>query len=308
MHYIASYTLAVLSRRKRRFFLTALAIALGISLVVQTQILNDTFERNYLEVAVESIGNTDILVYSLIDTYFEQEVYDKLAEGLDSEFQGIFPQISLFTTVFYEAKGQFEQNVLLQTIGPDFDADYWGSVVSQKTGETLDITSLEASEACITPALADSLGVNVGDVISINLIKDDGTPITPLVTIEDIVDYKGYGKVGLRDDFRRLFMSHEAAQSLIQVNLSSPMTQIVFGINNHEKEVFLGWKRTNQAKAQIDRLLEEEFPDESFIVFPQRQVMRDAYKEGITDFTNLLGMFGVVVIVSGLLLITNIQL
>jgi putative ABC transport system permease protein len=308
MHYIASYTLAVLSRRKRRFFLTALAIALGISLVVQTQILNDTFERNYLEVAVESIGNTDILVYSLTDTYFEQDVYDKLFEGLASEFQGIFPQISLFTTVFYEAKGQFEQNVLLQTIGPDFNAAYWGSVVSQQTGETLDITSLEASEACITPALADSLGVNIGDSISINLIKDDGTPLTPLVTIKEIVDYKGYGKVGLRDDFRRLFMSHKAVQSLIQVNLPSPMTQIVFGINNHENEVFLGWERTNQAKAQIEHLLEQQFPDESFIVFPQRQVMRDAYKEGITDFTNLLGMFGVVVIVSGLLLITNIQL
>lgn len=308
MNYIASYTLAALGRRKRRFFLTALAIALGISLVVQTQILNNTFERNYVEVAVESMGNTDVLVYSLTDTYFEQEVYDKLAEELDAEFQGIFPQIWLFTTVFYESKGQFEQNVLLQTNGPDFDTDYWGSIISQKTGENLDITSLEANEACISPALADSLGANIGDSITINLIKDDGTPITPLVTIKDIFDYKAYGKVGLRNDFRRLIMSHKAVQSLIQVNLTSPITQIVFGINNHKNEVFLGWERTNQAKTQIKSVLEEEFPNESFIVFPQRQVMRDAYKEGITDFTNLLGMFGVVVIVSGLLLIINIQL
>ncbi|MFX0113581.1 MAG: ABC transporter permease, partial [Candidatus Hodarchaeota archaeon] len=257
--------------------------------------------------AVESMGNTDILVYSLTDTYFEEEIYDKLAEELDSEFQGIFPQIWLSTTAFYELRGQFEQNVLLQTISLEFDSIYWGSLVSERSGQELDIPSLRDNEACISHALADSLGVRIGDNITINLVKDDETAITPTITVKDIFTYEGYGKIGLRNDFRRILMSHEAVQALIQTNLARPITRIVFGIDDHQ-EVFLGWERTNQAKALIESVLGIEFPNEHFDVVPYRQIMRDAYKEGITDFTNMLGMFGVVVIIAGLLLITNIQL
>ena len=57
MIYVFKHTLQVISRRKRNFCLTAFVIALGISLVVQTQILGTTIERNYEEILVEAYGN-----------------------------------------------------------------------------------------------------------------------------------------------------------------------------------------------------------------------------------------------------------
>ena len=100
MWYIIKYTFHIISRRKRNFCLTAFVIALGISLVVQTQILGTTVERNYKEILIESFGNTDILIFSVNEIYFSQNVSDILIQEFSSVFEGILPQIVYSTTAY----------------------------------------------------------------------------------------------------------------------------------------------------------------------------------------------------------------
>ncbi len=304
MNYIFKHTIHVLSSRKWKFFLTAVAIALGISLIVQTQIIVDTFERNYKEIALDHYGNTDIIVYHLEDIYFEQDVYDKLIQSFDSDFQGIFPQIRHSTTVYHPSEGQFEQGVNLETIGSEFDSNFWGGIFSELTGEKLDVTSLTANETIISEELADLLKANVGDILSINLLDEEGNSIPYTVTVNDIFSYKGYGKAFSAFNSKRVFLNHQAIQPLIQANLTRPITRILVGIEDHEEKPFLGRELTDNAKGQIEQIINEELIG----VWTWREDDREALEEGMAGIGSIFNLFGFVVILSGLLLIINIQL
>lgn len=308
MKYTFKHTLRVVSRRKKNFLLTSLVIALGISLVVQTQILGDTVERNYKEILIEAFGNTDIAVYSLNEIYFTQNISDTLIQTLSSDFEGIFPQISYSTTTYYAEKGQFEQGVRVETIGSDFDGSFWGFIYSNSTGEGLDITSLQQDEIVISPELADSLDANVGAQITISLIGDRGDPFYHNVTIKDIYSYNGYGRIGNPNDYRRVLMSENAVQSLIPSILNRPITEIIFGISDHNKEAFLGRERSDEAKEQIKNIINQNYPNSMLEVSTIREDNREGLEEGVSSLASTFQMFGVVVVIAGLLLITNIQL
>ncbi|MFX0114817.1 MAG: ABC transporter permease [Candidatus Hodarchaeota archaeon] len=307
MKYIFKHSFQILTRRKRNFLLTAFVIALGISLVVQTQILGDTIERNYKEVIVGAYGNKDIVVYAIEDIYFEQSVSDALIWNLRFDFQGIFPQIAFYTTIYFEDKGQFEQRVILETLGDDFDSNYWGKIKSDTTGEELDIASLPIDEIVVSPELADSLGAGIGAQLRISLLDEQGNPIFQDVTVKDIYAYEGYGTVGDPTDLRRIFMGNQAVQSLIATNLTRPITQIWFGINDH-KEPFLGRERSDKAADLIADALNRLALRGPYGVATVRENNREGLEEGISGFIDTFNMFGIVVILAGLLLITNIQL
>ncbi|MFX0052882.1 MAG: ABC transporter permease, partial [Candidatus Hermodarchaeota archaeon] len=308
MKYTFKHTLKVISRRKKNFFLTSLVVALGISLVVQTQILGDTVERNYKEILIEAYGNTDIIVYSLNEIYFTQNISDTLIQELNSSFKGIFPQISFSTTTYYPEKGQFEQGVRVETIGLDFNGSFWGEVYSNSTGEILDITSLQEDEIVISPELADSLDAKTGAQITISLIGDRGDLIYHNVTIKDIYSYNGYGRVGNPNDYRRIFMSENAVQSTIPSILNRPITEIIFGICDHTEEAFLGIERSDEARRQIKSIIDQEYTNSMLEVSTIREDDRKGLEEGVSSLASIFQMFGIVVVIAGLLLITNIQL
>ncbi|MFX1512908.1 MAG: ABC transporter permease [Promethearchaeota archaeon] len=308
MRSILIYTLTVLRRRKRNFLLTSLAIALGISLIVQSQILGDTIERNYLEVMVEAFGNTDIIVFSSGNNiYFEYEVYETVSNALSSEFKGILPNIGQLSTIYYPERGQFEQYCLLETIGEEFDSAYWGKIFSNSSGVEIDIASLAPNEIVISPELADALLTPIGTQITISLYNEKGIQTFFNATVVDIYSYEGYGKVGNPNDYRRILMSLQALQSLIRVEMTRPLTQILFGIDDHQ-EPFLGRERSNEARDKIKSVLEETYSDDSFMVFTLRENVRESIEGGVSNYIDTLLMFGTVVIIAGLLLITNIQL
>ncbi|MFW9994922.1 MAG: ABC transporter permease [Candidatus Odinarchaeota archaeon] len=302
------HALKVISRRKRNFGFTALVVALGISLIVQTQILNDTVARNYEEIATEMFGNTDIVVYSTNEIYVSQNISDTLIQTLSSNFEGIFPQITSFTTAYYQEKGQFEQQVRIQTIGSDFDRNFWGSIRSNTTGEEIDVASLQQDEIIISPELADSLGARIGAIITIFLPDERGNPVFHDVTVKEIYDYIGYGRTGDPSDLRCIFMGEEAAQSLITSSFDHPITQVIFGITDHKDEEFLGRERSDEARNQIETVLNQNFPNTMFRVNTIREDSREGIEEGVANFASTFQMFGIVVVIAGLLLITNIQL
>ena len=308
MKYTFKHTLKGISRRKRNFILTSFVIALGISLVVQTQILGSTIERNYKEILVEVFGNTDIIVYSLNEIYFTQNVSDTLIQALGSEFEGIFPQVTYSTTAYYPEKGQFEQGVRVETIGSDFNGSFWGQIYSNSTGEELNIVSLQEDEIIISPELADSLEAKINAQITIFLRDERGNPFFHNVTIKDIYSYREYGRIGNPNDFRRILMSEQAAQSLIPSSLDRPVTQITIGIEDHKNEPFLGRERSDEAKNQIETVLNQSYQDVMLEVNTIRENNREGLEEGISGFASTFQMFGIVVVIAGLLLITNIQL
>ena len=308
MWYIFKHTFHVISRRKRNFCLTAFVIALGISLVVQTQILGTTVERNYKEILIESFGNTDILIFSVNEIYFSQNVSDSLIQEFSSVFEGILPQIAYSTTAYYPEKGQFEQGVRIETIGSDFEGSFWGYIYSNSTGEILDIALLQEDEIVISPELADSLDAGIGASITISLRDERGNPIFHNVTIKDIYSYREYGRTGDPNDFRRILMGEQAVQTLIPSSKDRPITQISVGIEDHDENSFLGRERSDDAKNQIEAILDKNFEDSMLITATIREDNREGLEEGVSGLASTFQMFGVVVVIAGLLLITNIQL
>ncbi|MHA2054447.1 MAG: ABC transporter permease [Candidatus Hodarchaeales archaeon] len=308
MLYTIRYSLTVIGRRKRNFILTAFVVALGISLVVQTQILEGTIERNYKDIMIESFGNTDIIVYSVNQIYFPQNVSDILIQEFDNEIEGIFPQITYSVTAYYPEKGQFEQGVNLETIGINFNSSFWGGLYSNSTGLELEIPLLADNEVIISPELADSLNVSIGAQITINLFDEFGNPFFHNVTVEGIYSYHEYGRTGDPGDFRRIFMSENAVQSLIPTSFDSPITRIVMGIEEHENNAFLGVEKTFEIRRMIETSLDTLFPEFLLEVNTIREDSRQGLEEGISSFVSIFQMFGVVVVIAGLLLITNIQL
>ena len=308
MWYIFKHTFQLINRRKRNFCLTAFVIALGISLVVQTQILGTTVERNYEEILVEAFGNTDILVFSVNEIYFSQNVSDILIQEFSSTFGGILPQIAYSTTAYYPEKGQFEQGVRVETISSDFDGDFWGYVYSNSTGERLDVASLQEDEVIISPELADSLNAEIGAQITISLRDDRGNPIFHNVTIKNIYSYREYGRIGDPNDLRRILVSEQAVQSLIPSSIDRPITQISVGIEDHKEKSFLGRERSDEAKSQIETILNKNFQNSILITATIREDNREGLEEGISGLASTFQMFGIVVVIAGLLLITNIQL
>jgi ABC-type antimicrobial peptide transport system permease subunit len=306
--YTFKHTLRVISRRKRNFLLTAFVIALGISLVVQTQILGTTIERNYEEILVEAYGNTDIIIFSLNEIYFTQNVSDVLFQGLSSDFEGFLPQIVYSTTAYYPEKGQFEQGVRVETIGSDFDGSFWGYVYSNSTGEKLNVASLQENEIIISPELADSLDARIGAQITISLRDEGGNPIFHNVTIKNIYSYREYGRTGDPNDFRRILMSEHAVQTLIPSSIDRPITQILVGIEDHKENSFLGREQSDEAKRQIETVLNKNFQNLMLITATIRENNREGLEEGITGLASTFQMFGIVVVIAGLLLIINIQL
>jgi len=308
LKYTFKHTLRGISRRKRNFLLTSFVIALGISLVVQTEILGSTIKRNYQEILIEAFGNMDIIVFSVNEIYFTQNVSDTLIEELTTNFEGILPQVVYSTTAYYSEKGQFEQGVAVETIGLDFDGGFWGHIYSNSTGEKLDIAALQEEEIVISPDLADSLGTRIGSQITISLRDERGNLIFNNVTIKDIYSYREYGRTGNPSDLRRILMSEQAVHSLIPSSIDRPITQISFGIEDHKENPFLGRKRSDEAKEQIETVLNQYYPNLMFHVSTTREDNREGIEEGISGFASTFQMFGVVVIIAGLLLITNIQL
>ncbi|MFX0117537.1 MAG: FtsX-like permease family protein, partial [Candidatus Hodarchaeota archaeon] len=307
MNYVFRHTLQTLGRRKRHFLLTALVIGLGISLVVQTQVLGDTIERNYKEVLASSYGNKDLLIYPMEGLYFNQSVYDRVRWHFGTVYQGIFPQIALRTTVYFPEKGQFEQRVMLETLGSEFDSSFWGRVKSESTGEEIDVASLPSNEVVISPELAKSLSAEIGTQFIISLPDQKGNPIFQGVRVKDIYAYEEYGTVGDPTDLRRIFMGNQAVQSLISGFFASPINRIWIGINDHE-EAFLGRERSNKAASRIESVLGFWGIGGLLDVSPIREDARESLEEGVDGFIDTFNMFGVVVILAGLLLITNIQL
>ncbi|MFX1422545.1 MAG: ABC transporter permease [Promethearchaeota archaeon] len=308
MNYAFRYTLRGISRRKRNFCLTAFVIALGISLVVQTQILSDTVERNYKEILVEGFGNTDIIIFSVNQIYFPQNVSDTLIQGLSSHFEGIFPQIAYSTTVYYPDKGQFEQGVRIETLGTSFDGNFWGQIYSNSTGEKLEVTSLKENEMIISPELADSLDAGIGAQVTISLRDDNGNPFFHNITVKNIYSYNEYGRTGNPNDFRRILMSEQAVQSLIPSSIDRPITQVTIGIEDHKNKPFLGRERSDAARDQIETVLDQNFQDLMLSVVTIRENNREGLEEGVSSLASTFQMFGVVIVIAGLLLITNIQL
>ncbi len=308
LKYILEYTVTILRRRKRSFLLTSIVIALGISLVVQSQILGDTIERNYKQVMVEAFGNTDIVVFSSSENiYFEYEVYETVSQALNPDFQGIFPLISQYSTVYYQEKGQFEQYVVLETIHEEFDSSYWGNIISNSSGEEVNVAALSPDEIVISPDLADALLAPIGSQLTISLYNEKGNQIFFNATVKEIFSYDGYGKQGNPNDFRRILMSLQTVQSLIKVDMNDPLTEILFGIDDH-KDPFLGRERSNKARDKIETVLKDKYPDDPFIVWSIRESARESIERGISSYIDTLNMFGTVVIIAGLLLITNIQI
>ncbi|MFX1513609.1 MAG: ABC transporter permease [Promethearchaeota archaeon] len=315
MSYIFGYTFKVMNRRKQRMLLSGLAIALGISLVVQSQVLNDTFIDTYLGVFAESLGETDLIVSPKAGTslYIDQDVYDTIvAANVNLDFKGIIPKISHFTTVYFADKGQIEQGVHLEAIGTEYNAqdqrDFWEELTNED-GETIDITELTATQAIISKDLSEDLEVEVDDEVLLTLFNETGEPIFHNVTITHIFKDKGYGKLKINPaDPRKVIMNLQEVQPLINVSLSKPISNIYIGIKEHNGG-FLGWDLTDDKVEAIEDVFEAEYGEDNQLgIQAIREGMREELTAGIGEFTDILTIFGFVVILTGLLLITNIQL
>ena len=148
------------------------------------------------------------------------------------------------------------------------------------TGERLDVASLQEDEIIISPELADSLDAGIGASITISLRDERGNPIFHNVTIKNIYSYREYGRTGDPNDFRRILMGEQAVQTLIPSSIDRPITQIAVGIEDNKENSFLGRERSDEAKRQIETILDKNFQESILITATIREDNREGLFRG----------------------------
>jgi len=259
MNYIYKYTFLILRRRKRRILLSALAIALGISLIVQTEITRDSLKDSYFKVFLNSYSERDISVYNSPGT---GQLYSPQTISNDFEimFYSVVPLISIDTTVFFEDKGQIEQSVSLWAIDENIQEDIWGKL-HDESGKEVKISELNGSSAAISSKLSEKLGVIKGDEILITLIREDGSYFSHPISITNIYTEEDFGQVGVFSDHRRIIMNLQEVQQLVRLTINSPINMVWIAIANHGNEPFLGREVTNKAVDDIYSILSQSYND-----------------------------------------------
>ncbi|MHA2250420.1 MAG: ABC transporter permease [Candidatus Kariarchaeaceae archaeon] len=308
MRYIYKYTYKILSRRKKRLFFSALAIALGISLIVQTQIITDSLEKTYTDAIIDSFGQVDIILNSMPDAppYFEQYDTETIYDNI--EVANVIPLITETTDVFYPVKGQMEQGVTLWALDPQIDTNYWGSIYD-KENTKIDLGQLDVDEVVLSDELVSDLGVELNQNITFRLTNGDGTPFYHNASVSQIYSTKkGFGKSSLLRDNRKIIMNLEALQDIIQSSRREPINSIFISIIDHRNKPFTDDRLVNEI---VDKLYELRNGYRIYYYLGINSIragIKQGIEAGVDAMSITLNLFGSVVIISGLLLITNIQM
>jgi len=324
-----------LFRRKTKNLSAILAVTLGVTLLVGIQITTDTLENSFLTSLLQSEGEVDFRVVNATTGGYLTAAEVETISSLVSDAVGIMPELTMRVPVMLES--QFDSSVEMAGISINFP-EAFGSFYDWKTGEEMDIGDYltDNSSVLLSSRLAENLGLdkdtdlpvvfsteftNLTVTVSIN--STSGTPIfTPTYTIER-VELSAVGifdskRPGIGSQYRGLLLALEHLQDWRSLQDPTRETDLI--------GAYLIALKTNHFSSEIDETYLQEQVDMVEIAIPENvdpitgntQKIYSVTSARLTFFSiaeivmtllaTMLTALGLLITITGVLLITNVQL
>ena len=322
-------------RRKTKNLSAILAVTLGVSLLVGIQITTDTLGNAFLTSLLQSEGEVDIRVLNATVGGYLKAADQAKIEALVPDAAGIMPE--LLTQLPMMVGSQFDPSVKTAGIPKHFP-EAFGAFYDWKSGEEMDISTIltENSSVLLSSRQAESLGLDQDTVFPVSLDTEvtnvtltvsinstTGLPIvTPTYAIErvklNIVGVFDSKRPGIGSQYNGAVFTLEHLQDWIR--LQDPLRE------KNRVTAYLLALKTNHFTSEIDEEFLREQVDglEAAIPVQRDPFTGNSYKVyrvqssrltffGIAELfmtlmSTMLTALGLLIMITGVLLITNVQL
>jgi len=324
-----------LSRRKTKNLSAVLAVTLGVTLLVGIQITTDTLGNAFLTSLLQSEGEVDLRVTNSTRGGYLGAADQESIEELVPDAVGVMPELS--TQIPALVSSQFDPKMEAAGVPVDYP-DAFGKFYNWKTGEQMDIKillednksilisskqaeKLDLNQDTTLPLSLDTEFTNLTIAVTINATSGLPiiTPVQELLTVElQIVGFFDSKRPGIGSQYSGAIFRLEHLQEWI--SLQDPMreTDIV--------SAFLVAYKTDHFALEIDEdylrtkveLLAETIPEEvdhqtgkTQKIYQVTSTRLDFFGFAaffITIMGTILTSLGFLIMLTGVLLITNVQL
>ena len=324
-----------LMRRKTKNLSAILAVTLGVSLLVGIQITTDTLGNAFLTSLLQSEGEVDIRVLNAaVGGYLKADDQEKI-RALVPAVVGIMPELS--TQLPMMVGPQFDPSVKIAGIPSNFP-EAFGSFYDWKSGEKMDISTIltDNSSILLSSRQAESLGLNPDTIfpvlldtevtnvtLTVSINSTTGLPIvTPTNAIEsvelNIVGVFDSKRPGIGSQYSGALFTLEHLQDW--VSLQDPIRE------KNRVTAYLLALKTNHFASEIDEEYLQEQVDELEAAIPEQidPFTGNSYKVYrvesprliffsiaeliMTLMSTMLTALGLLIMITGVLLIANVQL
>ncbi len=324
-----------LFRRKTKNLSAVLAVTLGVTLLVGIQITTDTLGNSFLASLLQREGEVDLRVMNSTRGGYLRAADQESIKDLVPDAAGVMPDLS--TQIPALVSSQFDPKIEAAGVPVDY-SDAFGKFYDWKTGEQMDINILLDGNKSIllSSNQAEKLGLNQDTTlpvslateftnltVAVNINTTSGlpiiTPVQEILRVElQIVGFFDSKRPGIGSQYSGAVFRLEHMQEWISLQDPKRETDIV--------SAFLVAYKSDHFVLEIDEdylrtkleLLEETIPEE---VDPQTGKAKKIYEVTsarldffgfaaffITLMSTILTSLGFLITLTGVLLITNVQL
>jgi len=324
-----------LSRRKTKNLSAVLAVTLGVTLLVGIQITTDTLGNSFLTSLLQSEGEVDLRVLNSTGGGYLGAADQESIKNLVPDAVGVMPELS--TQIPALVFSQFDPTIEAAGVPIDYP-DAFGKFYNWKNGEQMDLNILldDNKSILLSSNQAEKLGLNQDTTLPVPLTTEftnltiavtinttSGlpiiTPIQEILRVElQIVGFFDSKRPGIGSQYSGAVFRLEHLQEWISLQDPERETDVV--------SAFLVAYKTDHFVLEIDEdylrtkveLLEDVIPEE---VDPQTGKAQKIYQVTsarldffgfaaffITLMSTMLTSLGFLITLTGVLLITNVQL
>jgi len=324
-----------LSRRKTKNLSVVLAVTLGVTLLVGITITTDTLENSFLTSLLQSEGEVDLRVMNSTQGGYLSITDQESIKNLVPDSVGVMPELS--TQIPALVSSQFDPKMKASGVPSDYPSVF-GTFYDWKTGEQLNLNSLlvENKSILLSSDQAEKMGLNKDTKLPIILSTEftnftftitvnatSGlpviTPVQEILRVElEIVGFFDSNRPGIGSQNSGAVFKMEYLQEWISLQDPQRNTDIVSAFQvAYKSDHFIQEIDEDYLRTKVESL-EETMPEEEdsqtgkvkkiYSVTSSRLDFFGFAGFFITLLSTILTSLGFLIMLTGVLLITNVQL
>ena len=312
-------------RRKTKNLSAILAVALGVTLLVGIQITTDTLQNTFLTSLLQTEGEVDFSITNATTGGYLTAAEEQKISLAAPDAVGIMSELTMKVPIMLGS--QFDSSTELAGISTDF-SDVFGSFYDWKTGNEMEIQDhlVDNTTILLSSRLAENLGLDEDSNLPIELTTEF-TNLTIIINVDPttgnftavptysterveltVAGIYDSNRPGIGSRYRGMIMALEDLQQWRSLQDPTKETDTIGS--------YLIALKTNHFSAEIDEeylqeqvdLFEANIPPDTYLVTSNRLTFFSIAEIIMTLLTTMLGALGMLIMVTGVLLITNVQL
>ena len=324
-----------LSRRKTKNLSVVLAVTLGVTLLVGITITTDTLENSFLTSLLQSEGEVDLRVMNSTQGGYLSITDQESIKNLVPDSVGVMPELS--TQIPALVSSQFDPKMKASGVPSDYPSVF-GTFYDWKTGEQLNLNSLlvDNKSILLSSDQAEKMGLNKDTKLPVILSTEftnftftitvnatSGlpviTPVQEILRVElEIVGFFDSNRPGIGSQNSGAVFKMEYLQEWISLQDPQRNTDIVSAFQvAYKSDHFIQEIDEDYLRTKVESL-EETIPEEEdsqtgnvqkiYSVTSSRLDFFGFAGFFITLLSTILTSLGFLIMLTGVLLITNVQL